>query len=499
MPITPSVFQQGIFNFITHQRGSAVVIAVAGSGKTTTIVEAAKLIPPGAAATFVAFNKAIAMELGTKLPKTVRAQTLNAAGFGAWIRVCSGGLVVDSLKTRKLMDEIVPENEQKLYTSLPRLVSLAKSVGIVPAGATVPTSNGLTEETEYNWMELINYYDLDSDGDNLRMIDYARAILRRSIDMANKVVDFDDQMYMPVIARTRFFQNDFLFVDEAQDVNLIQRRMLRMMLKPSGRLIAVGDPCQAIYGFRGADSNAIENIKSEFSAVELPLSISYRCPVTVVKEAQRYVNHIQAAPAAAEGEVHQYIEGFDHTHFKANDIVVCRCTAPLIAVAYKLIRKRVPCFVMGREIGQGLVAIIDKMKAKGIDSLVVKLREYQSREYAKLIAAKQEAKAEALNDKLETISLFIEELSENDRTVPALRNSISALFSDNMQAQAVKLMTMHKSKGLEADRVFILNFELNEKFMARPSNQQQQEVNLAYVAITRAKKYLAYIHIDQLR
>lgn len=496
MKVTPSVFQKKIYNFVEHETGSGVVIAVAGSGKTTTIVEAANLIPMHATASFVAFNKAIATELSFRLPKHVRSQTLNAMGYAAWCRSCTRRPSVDSYKTRNIMEEVVPSTQYSMYSAaLPRLVSLAKSIGIVPRDCQkVPTENGLTEDADYNWQELIDFYELSigERGTPEQLIEYSREVLNRSIKVAWEVIDFDDQLYMPVVAQSNFFKNDFLFVDEAQDVNMVQRAMLRMALKPNGRLIAVGDPCQAIYGFRGADHNAIDNIKEEFSAVELPLSISYRCPRSVVALAQQYVPHILPHDAAPEGEV-LHPTTWDIKQFQANDVVICRCTAPVITLAYKLIRARIPCFVMGREIGQGLVNIIDKMKANNIEELREKLDKYRLREAERLRRLKQDSKLDALEDRMNTIDLFIDELDENDRTIAALRNSISSLFSDNMQAQAVKLMTQHKSKGLEADRVFILDFFLNEKFMDKPGNQQRQETNLAYVAITRAKKQLTFI------
>lgn len=492
--ITPSIFQQAIEDFVETGSGSAVIIAVAGSGKTTTIVRAARLIPKQATASFVAFNKAIALELGAKLPSHVRAQTLNAMGFGAWVRMCSGKLFVDGTKTRKIMDDVVPEAEAKIYAAaLPRLVSLAKSVGIVPAGAK-GSYTPLTEDTDYNWKEIIDFYELEigPKGTPCRLVELAREVLKESIKTANRVIDFDDQLYMPVISHANFYQNDFLFVDEAQDVNLIQRAMLRMALKKNGRLIAVGDPCQAIYGFRGADHNAIDNIKDEFSAIELPLSISYRCPRSVVALAQEYVPHILPHETAPEGLINRP-EKFAVTEFQPSDIVICRCTAPVVALAYKLIRSKISCFVMGREIGQGLVSIIDKMKADGVDDLIVKLSTYRTRETTRLVAAKQDNKADALNDRVDTIDVFIDGLEETGRTINQLKNDISSLFSDNMQSQAVKLMTQHKSKGLEADRVFILDFALNEKFMGKSSNQQKQEVNLVYVAVTRSKSTLTFI------
>lgn len=491
--VTPSLFQQNIYDFIQHGTGSAVVIAVAGSGKTTTIVNGAKLIPSNLTVSFVAFNKAIALELAERLPSHVRSQTLNAMGFGAWSRACSGKLKVDSYKTRSLMETIIPEKEYKTYSAaMPRLIGLAKSVGLVPDGA---RGKGLSEDSDFNWKELIDFYELEigDGGTSCRLIELARKILSESIRIADKVIDFDDQLYMPVISQSRFFQNDLLFVDEAQDVNKIQRAMLRMALKRDGRLIAVGDPRQAIYGFRGADHTAIDTLKDDFSAIELPLSISYRCPRSVVEHAQKYVSHILAHDAAPEGTV-ETPKKFSVMDFKPNDVVVCRCTAPVVSLAYRLLRHKVQCFVMGREIGQGLVSLIDKMKASDLDDLILKLDTYRIRETMRLEAAKQDNKVQALEDRMDTINVFVDGLTEDERSIAALKNSISALFSDNMQASAVKLMTQHKSKGLEADRVFILDFKLNEKFMNKPSNQQTQEYNLAYVAITRSKNYLGYIN-----
>lgn len=139
------------------------------------------------------------------------------------------------------------------------------------------------------------------------------------------------------------------------------------------------------------------------------------------------------------------------------------------------------------------MSIIDKMKASDVDDLSIKLQAHRMRETARLYAIKQDNKAEALEDRLDTIEVFLDGLDTDDYTIQRLKNDISSLFSDNMQSFAVKLMTQHKSKGLEADRVFILDFALNEKFMSKASNQQKQEYNLAYVAVTRSKRELTFI------
>jgi superfamily I DNA/RNA helicase len=497
----PSADQQRIFNFIQNGRGSAVVIAVAGSGKTTTIVHAARLLDPRRSATFVAFNKTIAAELQQRLPKHVQAKTLNGMGFSAWVRG-RNGLRVDANKLKSIVEEMVPELEWNLYrATLPKLIALAKSVGIVPQEVVVQKGAiSLTPDTDAAWLDIISHHDiqLEDGADYRRLLDYARKVLIRSIEVADTFIDFDDQLYMPVIMRSSFWQNDFLFVDEAQDVNMIQRAMLKRALRPGGRLIAVGDPAQAIYGFRGADSDAIENIKREFGAVELPLSVSYRCAQEVVRAAQQYAPHIQASPTAPLGRVdHMEEEPWKASLLKPTDGLVCRNSAPLVKLAFRLLRDRMPCRVLGRDIGNGLVSLIKKMKAKNVSALEEKLSNYFERELAKYLAKGEEQLAAALEDKITTIKVVIEELGEGagERTIPNLIKRIEDLFSDDTKG-ILTLCTIHKAKGLEWDRVFILDWFLQPSKYARQEWQIRQEANLQYVAITRAKTEIYFVNSD---
>lgn len=490
--------QEKIYDWALNGRGSVVVIAVAGSGKTATIVELANRINPNLYVLFVAFNKAIAEELKTRLPKHVRAMTLNGMGYSAWLRHLGNQhkVEVDSNKTRNIMRRLLSEEQLERHgASLPKLVALAKSSGLVPISAGAFDASkyvGLTRDTDEVWQTLIEHYSVDTDEDVLEAINLARYVLRETIVTGHEVVDFDDQLYLPVINRAKFFQNDWLMVDEAQDVNKIQRAMLKRALRPGGRLVAVGDPAQAIYGFRGADTSSIDNIKKEFGAVELPLTVSYRCPQAVVREAQRFVSHIQAAPSAPEGTV-QYTGKYGHGLFQPTDAILCRNSGPIVNMAFKLIRNNVACRVLGREIGAGLITLIKKMKAKTIENLIERLDAYTERETAKFIVKGEEQKADALVDRMTTISVFIGNLGEDRRTIPALIEKIEALFTDNNKG-VLTLCTVHKSKGLEWHRVFILDAaDLMPSKWARQEWQQEQEKNLQYVAATRAKSSLHYI------
>ena len=484
----PSQYQQDIFDFVKTGIDSGIIEAVAGSGKTTTIVKSLSFIDPNKKVLFLAFNKAIAEELKSRVPQNVKAATFHSVGFGAWMNYCGRDkrITVESNKIRNLVREEIGEREQHLYgTFINKLVGLGKGMGI---GYLMPNDSR-------SWGELADHFDINleaQDANEERGFELCRMILEKSIEQADQIIDFDDMLYMPLIRNSRFFQYDFVFVDESQDTNQVQVALLKRMLKPGGRLIAVGDPYQAIYGFRGADSEAMTRITEEFGCRVLPLSVSYRCPKAVVKAAQEFVDNIETFDGAPEGKVED-MTTFDHKVFSNTDAILCRNTAPLVEAAYNLIRNKVACRILGRDIGVGLENLIRKMQAKNIDRLLEKLEAYQSRESAKHLSKGREDKAQAVGDKVETLQVIIEHLSENERSIAGLLRVISELFTDNNRG-LLTLATVHKAKGLEWDRVFILGrHNLMPSRWARKAWQKEQERNLIYVAYTRSKLELYFL------
>lgn len=481
-----STFQTSIFAFVEHGQGNAIVEAVAGSGKSTTIIEAMKLVR--GSAIFLAFNKSIADELKKK---GVNARTFHSLCFGVVLNSLKATLEQDKLK--KLLRENAglesgPDEmsvaEERLYGAFAmRLVGLAKQVGM----------GFLTPDTFDAWVDICNHHDIEPESE-LANLQRGIEIARMLLDWSNKDrqrVDFDDMLYIAVRDRLSLPKFDFIFVDEAQDTNMIQREILRMIQRPGARMVAVGDPAQAIYGFRGADARSLHMIAQEFNAVTLPLSISYRCAASVVKYAQQWVDHIQAREGAPEGEVNRRGLDWSPEDFSPNDLVVCRKTAPLISLAFKCIRFNVPAQVMGRDIGQGLKALIKKMNPRNIDDLVVKLGKFQEREIAKARKDDDEKKIESIQDKVGSLLFLIDALREDRRDLQGLDAGIDYLFKDKQNA--VKLATIHKAKGLEADTVWWLDFDQCPAQWARQPWQKQEEIHLCYVAATRAKNTLNLI------
>jgi DNA helicase-2/ATP-dependent DNA helicase PcrA len=194
------------------------------------------------------------------------------------------------------------------------------------------------------------------------------------------------------------------------------------------------------------------------------------------------------------GEVRDYGTDWDLRDLGAKDLVVCRNTKPLIDLGFKLMRARIPLRILGRDLGEGLISLIRKCDAgRGIEAFENKLQTWRERESEKAIAKGLDAKAEAIQDKADTILMLVHELPEHKRTNAELITIIQALFADH--ANCVTLSTIHKAKGMEACTVWWLESALCPSRWARQPWQKQQEDNLIYVTITRAKKSLFKIDL----
>jgi len=495
MAFIPSTLQQNFFDWISTGRGSAVLVAVAGSGKTTTVIEGLPLIPESAHVQLLAFNKTIGDELKSRVASlgmrtgrkfaNVKAGTFHSLALGALKKKLGKFPQIDGRKLQKLTAEFMNEEELDLYGAFVcKLVGLARGEGI----------GCLTPDLPEAWWNLISHHDLTLDTEDASeeiAIDLARKLLARSEIVAKRdaVIDFDDMLYLPVKWGLKLWQNDWVFVDESQDTNPVRRALIKMALRPGGRLVAVGDPRQAIYGFTGASHDAIDLIKSQFNAIELPLTVSYRCARAVVEAAQAIVPYIQSHESAPEGRVESLPLSDALKVLTASDAVLCRQTAPLVKLAYSLIGQGRGCIVLGRDIGAGLANLVKKQKARTVDILMDRLTMFRDREVAKFTAKGEEAKAEAVVDRVECIDTIVGFLPENGRTIPALLTKIDQMFND--QASGVlTLCTVHKAKGKEWNRVAILRPDLMPSKWARQEWQALQEQNLIYVAYTRAKEHL---------
>lgn len=551
----PSKYQQAIYERFERTSDSLLIEAVAGSGKTSTLVGLSEIIAkvfPQHKAAFLAFNRGIASELQRRISApNVASMTLHAAGWASWKRslgMDSNLCEVDGGKVHKILREFLTWQEsQKFGESTRKLVSAAKGLGIVPRGTFVGVVGyaGLIEDTNEVWSGLIEHYALDEEDCDIRIV---RKVLARSIEQAGDTCDFDDMLYMPVIAGVPFDRFDIVLVDEAQDLSGIQHEMItRMVEGPTEsagewgkrrRVIAVGDKNQAIYAFRGAHSDSMDRLAERFRMTSLPLSVSYRCPRAVVELARQWVPEIESAESAVDGyvgvegtdwqgqsqiamgccnchcEFHgtsgcKCIKGCGHegwgiskwrtsADFHAGDAILCRNTRPLVSAAFSLIRRRVRVVVLGRDIGKGLVQLVKKSKQAFVVDVLEWMDEYEGKEAARLRKKGEFARIASLSDRCATVRVFASELPD-DATTGELVGSIEGLFNEVEGVGCVTLATIHKAKGLEWERVFVLDAsELMPSPYARQSWERDQERNLMYVAATRARRELRYIRSEEI-
>lgn len=498
MTSTPSPHQEAIYTWQRSSQGSLIIEAVAGSGKTTTLVELARRMPSGDLVRFFAFNKGIADVLKGKLlgARNVTVSTFHSAGWQAILKHLNAKLSADKGKMRDLQKTALGQTDRYQYgDQFMKLVGLGKGHLLKP-------------HVDLDaWQGLIDHHDLDFDylippgrhtdaerrkllaDEQIRVCMLADDLLDASNQAAAEPfawkIDFDDQLYLPLLWDLPFPQYDWVLVDELQDTNLVQRAFLHRSLKPGGRLIGVGDRHQAIYGWRGAAHDAMDLVKADFRADELPLSVCYRCPTLVVRKAQTIVPHIEAAPLASLGSV---IEGKDPKFLSAltpQDVILCRNNAPLVAQAYALIAQGVGCQILGKDIGEGLKKLVWKFRAETVEELEVRLEEYRLRETKRYRERKQEDKAQGIEDRVSCLSTIIDGLDTEERTVDGVIEGIDGLFGDGSRP-VLTLATIHKAKGREWPTVVLMREDLLPSYWATQGWQVQQEENLRYVAYTRA-------------
>jgi superfamily I DNA/RNA helicase len=161
-------------------------------------------------------------------------------------------------------------------------------------------------------------------------------------------------------------------------------------------------------------------------------------------------------------------------------------------MAFALIKRGVACHVEGREIGDGLLKLARRWKTvKTIDALRDKLQDWCEKEVAKFMAKKKEVKAEQTRDRVDTLLALMDGCPD----LGCVERKIETMFADN--APTLTLSTVHRSKGREWPRVFILGRrQYMPSSFARQDWQLVQEENLIYVAITRAQSDLVYVDVD---
>jgi len=481
-----SDYQKVILTEIFYGRNNLLVSAVAGAGKTTTMELGFKLIPSQRQrkTRYIAFNAHIKDEL---VRRGLPAKTLHGEGFTVWRKEQGSEVSLQIDKLTKLCFALW--GKQTPITKIVRkTVAAAKVHGLVPKGL---ETKGLVPDTDASWYNLMQWANIDSleiiEKHSQKMIEMSRTLLMENINEVLKI-DFSDMLYLPYIYDSRYPIYETLFVDEAQDLSPLQHEVLGKMIGPDSQLVAIGDPYQSIYAFTGADPLSMTRLSKRFDCLNLPLSVTYRCPRSHVEVAQRLVPEITAGPTATEGQIEVLREWKPENLFLPGDIVLCRKNKPLVKLAFKCLRQKIKVIIKGNDIYERLLSIFQSFKTDSVTIATDKLQMW----YEKLIEATDDDNTiQYYTDLYETARVFLEEAT-SDKLAEVI-DGIKLIYNDQALADGVTLSTVHKAKGLEAKRVFILApYEFGRAKIDDVINAQQER-NIEYVALTRSKEYLGIL------
>lgn len=523
-----------------------IVEARAGTGKTTTMIEGLRLLrglPPTIVPSpqqkavwdsmllsfdhakswcFVAFNKSIATELQQRVPPGVDAFTMHSMSLRA-VTSTYGKVAINANRVDDIVVALLPQYTDvwDLRRKRPGLIPLVKElVGLCKMN--------LLEGTPEECYGLMSHHAMnpgDDDTVTAEAINLVGPVLEGCADVErDRQIDFDDMVWLPVKNKLVIRKYDLLLVDEVQDLSRVQQELAK---KAGRRLVLVGDPHQAIYGFAGADSESMKRMKRDLDTtyhetttttikigdgrgcVVLPLTVTRRCGKAIVEEARKLVPDFEAHESNGPGKisreplneitVHEETPNLNKQtqHYmqkvQDGDMVLCRLNAPLVSEAFKFIKAGRRANIQGRDIGQGLVTTVKATKAETITELIHGLSRWLDSQVAKERAKKHpsENRLLALQDRYDCIMCFV----EGQTTVTGVLERIQAIFTDGKDAAGIRLSSIHRAKGLEALRVFFIQTPKTRKVreMAKTPMQKQQEDNLQYVATTRAIKELVYV------
>lgn len=518
-----SQYQKDIFSFLEKGRGDGVVAANAGTGKTFTCVEGASRIK--GSGIYLVFSKAMEQEAKFKLKDTtfdvkttyslglqalrmdrnLRKAKIDNSKYYLFLKDAYKAMLDPSKKASLKRHGILPTKDEARYlkeakgfpSSVKSLIDLARQDLIDPRNKGLETLRG-------QLYGIIDHHllDIDTDIENLA-INVVVACLKKGIEKAPEVIDFTDMIYLPKILGLSPRKYSWVFIDEAQDLSKAQLDVALRARARGGRILAIGDEKQSIFGFCGSDSDSFQNIIDKLNAKVLPLSICYRCPTSHLDLARKIVPSIENSPSAEKGEIKNlsYAEGVSAV--QEGDLIICRVNAPLIKMCYRLIAQGISAAVRGRSIGDGLAAVVKKFytpkqmnDALDIENLKERIEAWQKKEFQKITKAARtpehaEAKHQMIADKVDCLYAILGETES--KTPQELVADIVALF-DN-EKPSVILSSVHRAKGLESERVMILEPEKLGVGGKLPW-QKQQEKNLHYVALTRAKKSLFFVEKD---
>lgn len=476
--LTPTAEQFAIIAAARDTKDSILISALAGAAKTSTLEMVCQSLPVQPILC-LAFNKRIAEEMKSRLPGHVTVKTMNALGHGIWGASCAKRLIVNTRKSFELLKgkiDALPRSARleayDTFSETLKAIGKAKLAGYIPRSHSFHGRGLITAEAFLD--------SFDDEGINPALLD---EVLTDSIRLAYEgQIDFDDQIYMPTLFGGTFPRFPLVMVDEAQDLSALNHAMLEKLV--TQRLIAVGDPYQSIYAFRGAVISGMDSLEAKHAMTSMTLSTSFRCPCAIVRRAQSRAPHMNWPDWAEEGSIHEPKQ-WSSADIPENAAIICRNNAPLFRLGFRLIRAGRGVSIVGADIGPGLVKVLKKLGPEtATQSEVFDLIDKWEDERGRKAKSK-----ESIADRAECLRVFAEHGSNLSGAVAYAEH----LFKST---GTIQLLSGHKSKGLEWNTVYHLDPHRIPSPWATSEEDREQERNIEYVITTRAKRELWLVTME---
>ena len=497
----PSKYQLAIYDFVEHGLGNAVISSSAGSGKTYTIIKLLDYIPKDKKVLIVAFNRDIRQEIKAKVinagHKNVQVDTFHSLGYK----------ILNANFNRRFVN--TDPNEYKYSNYISNNISQLSTINTFRLGK---------QFSQYlsNIQNLVNFgrcylsetvEDLDKVCERYGIICIAdeKEVAVKVLEWGEKCldeIDYTDMVWLPNTLHldSKFYKYDWIIVDECQDLNMVEKDMLFTCRRMGTRMLFFGDKAQAIYSFSGADSEAFYKLRELEDTIQLPLSISYRCPKNIVEYVHYLVPTIEYDKKnKIKGEI---IENANLSDVKDGDMILCRNNAPLAKIYIELLRNGVKTKILGKDYSANLSKTIKNTKEELLNvdlstqGVFSKLYDIfydlvETTMHKQNITKEEALTSSSIIAKLDEIKV-LEILSEGLTTSKELQERIKDIFTDNKESGII-LSTIHKSKGLESPNVYIACKSLMPSKTAKQPWEIEQENNLIYVAYTRTKNKLGFL------
>lgn len=470
---------------IIESSGDIKINAIAGSGKTTTMIEYARSRPKDAKILYLAFNKSVRIEAKKKFVEkglfNVSVETAHSLAYKNVIFGSHYTVAPQGYKIHQLVDLLgLKDNGEKHSRYI-----FANHIEKFAAYYCNSSKESVQE---------LNYQEVITDNKAKAFVKINYAFIERKVNQFLSLMDNGEiaithdfylkkyQLSNPVLAF------DYILFDEGQDAS---PAMLEIFLNQKGTKVIVGDTHQQIYGWRFA-VNSLE--KANFKTFHLSTSFRFNQHIAGlakgVLEFKRHLGNFKQVPISGKG-INNTVK---------SKAVIARTNLGLLLKAIEYVRERknlkkiyfegnINSYTYADE-GASLYDVLNLFNGKRRlirDELIKSMKDLDDlTEYI---------------DKTEDVQLrmMVEIVKEYGNEIPAILKGIKDKHVPNDEKEDAEMVfsTVHRCKGMEYDAVQLVNDFLTEEKLEKIVKEQKEdeiskeklneEINLLYVAVTRTR------------